>query len=342
MKIKNRIGPGLMIGLPTLGRPLSLDWAMAFKALNPPINFNTVFNIVKDQEIGNARNLISGQAILQGAKYLFFLGDDVIVPPHTLRQLIFRMEQDSTLGVVGGVYCAKCDPSFPLVFRENGQGAYWDWKIGEFFEVNGLGMDCTLIRVECFHDIKPPFFQTVDKDQFLDGINKAEQWTEDLYFFEKLKNTKWKTYCDASVICEHEDIYGGKKYTLPPGSLPLRMQQITKPKNLLVIGPKVDLAKNVHEDHNITWTFDDDKADYRCQPNNLPFDENQFDWVIVTTPQNTIPDVEEWSRVLKEGGTLSINFHDFINLDVVSKRLGGTVNGSFVELIKERNARTDI
>ena len=46
MKQKLHSGPGLVVGLPTLGRPVTLDWALAFKSLNPPINFNSLFQIL--------------------------------------------------------------------------------------------------------------------------------------------------------------------------------------------------------------------------------------------------------------------------------------------------------
>src|SRR5271156_3524054 len=114
MKVIQHAGPGLVVGLPTLGRPVPLDWAFAFKSLNPPINYNTTFQIVKGQEIGAARQAIAEFAVEKEAKYLFFLGDDVVIPPHTIKQLIYRLDQDTSIDVVGGVYCTKCDPSNPL------------------------------------------------------------------------------------------------------------------------------------------------------------------------------------------------------------------------------------
>ena len=196
-----------MIGIPTLGRPLTLDWAMAFKGLCPPINYNYNHMVVKNQPVDVAREAIAEQALSQGNKYLFFLGDDVVVPNPTLRQLIFRMEQNPKIGVVGGVYCSKSDPPAPLVFRENGLGTYWDWKVGEFFEVSGLGMDCTLIRTEVLSKMSKPWFKTVDTDQFKDGVNQADMWTEDLFFLNKLKKeTEFEVWCDGSLICGHEDV----------------------------------------------------------------------------------------------------------------------------------------
>ena len=233
----NRLGPGLLIGIPTLGRPVSLEWAFSFKAMNPPINFNTNFSIVKGKEVAEARNMIVQQAQEQGAKYLFFLGDDVVVPPHGLRQLIYRLENNDSMDVVGGVYCSKCEPAAPLIFREFGQGSYWNWKVGEFFKVKGLGMDCTLIRMSVFEKLSQPFFKTIDTDSYLDGQMAAEMWTEDLYFFNKVQNEiNCSVFCDASVLCEHIDVYNNKIYKLPLDSLPMRQRLIKKAKKRLIIG----------------------------------------------------------------------------------------------------------
>lgn len=324
-------GPGLVIGLPTLGRPVPLDWAFAFKSLNAPINYNCIFQIVKGQEIGKARQQIAEFAIEKEAKYLFFLGDDVVVPPHTLKQLIYRLDQDESIAVVGGVYCTKCDPSNPLVFRGNGQGCYWDWKIGEFFEVSGMGMDCTLIRVSALADVEKPFFETIDKDNYLDGKAQAEQWTEDLYFFDKLGKTKWKSYIDASVICEHWDVYGNRKYGLPSDSLPNRQMGVSKDKKLLLLGDK-DIQVHEREQFHVVRAGSREDSDYRIQRDNLPFAENEFDWTIVTEPGFQL-EVSEWLRVTKT--KLSILYDPLFNRDMLISAIPNSmINGTFIEVMK--------
>jgi hypothetical protein len=336
MKKLNSLGPGLVMGIPTIGRPVSLDWALAFKGMNPPINFNVNFCIVKGQQVADARNAIAREAIKTDAKYLFFLGDDVICPPHTLRQLIFRMENNVGIDVVGGVYCSKSDPSSPLVFRENGGGSYWDWKLGEFFKCTGLGMDCTLIRTSIFSKISEPWFQTVDKDQFLDAIYKAEQWTEDLYFFEKLQKIDGIVYCDASVICEHVDVYNNKIYRLPKNSLPMRQKVVNGSKKVLIIGPLIEL----NESADITHCGPYEEADYRCSPDNLPFETDTFDWVIVTTPEESFKSLTEWKRISKD--KVSVNCHPWINSSVVAELFGGKVDGTFIEWRKNVNTQESV
>lgn len=299
-KIPHNSGPGLVIGIPTLGRPVSLDWAMALKSMNPPINFNCVFQIVKGQPIDVARNAICKYALEAGAKYVFFLGDDVLCPNYAIRQLIFRMEQDPKVGVVGGVYCAKCDPPSPLVFRGNGVGSYWDWKIGEYFEVTGLGMDCTAIRTEILKELPEPWFKTVESDQFLDGINQAESWTEDLWFFNELhQRTDWKVMCDSYVMCDHFDVYTDKVYNLPPGSLPYRQLVVPgeKQKCLVLGSADVSLVDDL-KDFTVVRASDADGADYRVSYDCLPFANDQFDKVLVCP--NVAANTDEIQRVTKE------------------------------------------
>lgn len=312
MKKRLQSGPGLIIGLPTLGRPVPLDWAFAFKSLSTPINYNTIFQVIKGRPVDEARNNIAKFAVEQDAKYLFFLGDDVEVPGHTLKILIHRMEQDPELGVVGGVYVSKCDPPAPLVFRGNGQGSFWDWKVGEFFEVTGMGMDCTLIRVEALKELEFPYFKTVDDEQFIDGINNAEAWTEDLYFFNKLAKLekKWKVYIDGSVICRHWDVYGDRPYELPQGSLPLR-QMLASEKKMLIVGASSALETvdfQFDGSRTVIGNHDNDRVDYRVSYDLLPYEKQQFDKIVFLEnpydPRNLKKNLlieEEFKRVAKPG-----------------------------------------
>jgi len=327
----NRKGPGLVIGIPTLGRPVPLDWALAFKGMNPPINYNVNFNLVFGQQVAEARNVIAKAAIEADARYLFFLGDDVVPPAHCLRQLIFRMEQDETIGMVGGVYSTKCDPSAPLVFQGNGQGSYWDWKIGEFFKCTGLGMDCNLIKVDLLKELskntEKTLFKTVDGDNFLDGINKAEMWTEDLYFCQRvLEETSYSIYCDGSIICDHWDVYANKKYRIPANSLPMRIKAVRHQYKALLIGHDIP-HHFIDENFDVTTVGASDMEgdwDYRCQFNNLPFEMDEFDLVVrgIGNSEELIKGwYEEWIRVLKPSGRLIIRVDDIFN----EKRLADAI-----------------
>ena len=312
-EIKTEVG--VLIAIPTIGRPLVMEWALALKSMNPPINFNAQTMVIHGREVGDARNEFAQAAINKGAKYLFFLGDDVEPPPFALTQLIFRMEHDPTLGVVGGIYCSKSDSKpNPLVFRGNGSGSYWKWKLGEYFEVTGLGMDCTLIRTDILKEIEGPWFKTIRRDQFLDAINNAEHWTEDLFFLKRVyEETDHRIFADASVICRHWDPGPPKKfYTLPPDSYPMQGEPLKKGKKILDLGSGGVDHGELKKEGNVTTVDlrDDTNPDYRCDVRNLPFDNGVFDLVssshvLEHFGRDEVDSVlDEWLRVLKPGGEL--------------------------------------
>lgn len=337
VEVKHNVGPTLSIAIPTLGRPVPLQWALNFKSMSPPINFNCDFNIILGKEIGHARNALAKAAIERGCKYIFFLGDDVVAPPHTIRQLIYRMENSPNVDVVGGVYCAKADPPAPLVFNGNGAGSYWDWKIGEFFPCTGLGMDCTLIRTSIFEKIPEPWFLTVDIDKHIDGENGMEAWTEDLFFLQKVREAGFGIWCDGSIICEHHDVYGKRIYKLPSDSLPMRQKAVLKDKRCLQLGPALALGDETFDITRCVQGGDDPQADFRISFDNLPFDANQFDFVCVT--DSSLLDLEhympEWKRVAKPGGKIAVNLNRKLNADIVLETFKAIPNGSFFEFIKE-------
>lgn len=328
-------GPGLVLGIPTLGRPVPMDWALMLKSLGTPINYNTNFHIVKGREVADARNDIAQFAIDRDAKYLFFLGDDVVPPSHTIKHMIYRMEQDSTIGVIGGVYVNKEDNPSPLVFRTIGQGAYWDWKVGEFFEVFGTGMDCNLIRVDLLKQLKSDWFKTVDKDQYEDNIPAAESWTEDLYFFNRVaKETDYKVYCDGSIICQHWDVYANKAYTLPPDSLPMRRKVSTKTLKLLTVGEKFAINPAESDNFDITEAGPFEQAHFRVQLCKLPFATDSFDWVHVNDPGFNF-DLSEYLRVAKPGGKVTVFFNIFLEKEQLLRIYpGSTIQGPYIEIVK--------
>jgi len=322
MKQITTTGPGLLWVIPSLGRPVPLKWAIHFKSINAPINYNVEHMIIVGKPVADARNEACEMALERGCKYLFFLGDDVVpLSLNTLRQLIYRMETIKDCGVIGGVYSTKCEPSAPLIFRENGQGSYWDWKIGELIEITGIGMDCTLIRTEILKELPKPWFQTLDNDKFDDGINQADQWTEDLYFCKKVTETEtWKIYADCSLMCEHWDVYDNKAYMLPYDSPPVCGQLIdkTKLKKAVDLGCGQINRSQDFGDYNLVRVDirEECEPDYRCDVRKLPFANEEFDLVFSSHvlehfSRAESPEVlKEWIRILKPNGLLCLILPD--------------------------------
>ena len=113
---------------------------------------------------------------------------------------------------------------------------------------------------------------------------------------------------------------------------PFRQKATIKDKKCLLLGPKIDL---VDESYDITRCSNDGDttADYRVAFDNLPFEADQFDWVIVTKPSDSIKlSVEEWKRVSK--GKVSFVTHPFMHPELIPKNYGGKVDGNYVEVEK--------
>ena len=302
---------GLTFGVPARGM-VRVEWAFNLHQLVPPMNYATRFILLTqaDKGVDWKRNQVCEFALQNKSRYMFFIDEDVFVPAHTLKQLIMRMENDPDLAVVGGVYCSKSEPSAPLVFRNNGVGSYWNWKAGEYFEVTGLGMGCTLIRTEWLKKISKPYFLTYREIYSEDNANLGEEGTEDLYFLRKISDAGGKIMCDSSILCEHWDYNSGKIYRLPPGTIPV--------SHLLSKGKVVDYGSG--ETH-VTFpegpalrvdAREDVHPDFRCDLRKVPFESEQFEVVFSShtlehfSREESVEVLTEWVRTLKKGGKLRI------------------------------------
>lgn len=303
----------LVYAIPFSGRPLPPRLLFAFNAVHPPMNFNTVILNTLSVPVDQARNSFAEKAVEIGAKYIYFWDEDVEVPPQTLRELIYIAEHNPDAAVVGGIYCLKVDRPEPLVFRGVGQGPYWDWKVGEIFEVDAIGMGCTLLRVEALKGIEKPWFQTVDDmSAYLDNVNFGEQWTEDLYFCNKLKQTgKWKILAHGQILPAHIDLTTGRAYTLPPDSKPMRLLFPGR-KKIVDLGCGTSKLKTIEGPTIGVDTRDLEGVDYRCDLHKLPFATGEMDivyssHVLEHFGRNEVSEVlDEWLRILKPKGEFRI------------------------------------
>ena len=133
----------LAICVPWSGRRLPPELPLAFSACTPPMNSNTIRLETHGKPIAEARNWFAEQAIVHKAKYLWMWDEDVLVPAHALRELIYVADNWRNVGAVGGIYCLKSQRPEPLVFKGAGSGPYWDWKVGEVFECGATGLGCS-------------------------------------------------------------------------------------------------------------------------------------------------------------------------------------------------------
>lgn len=328
-------GVGLTIGIPSDAKPVCLEWAFSLMNLHAPTNYDIRWAMVKGKPVDQARTMIVESALREKAKYLFFLGTDVTVPPFAVRQLIFHLEHYPQFAVAGAVYCHKSPPQEPLVYRGNGRGPYWDWKVGEVFDVSGIGMDATLIRMDVFKNLPKPWFSTTDDvSPYYEGEQKAEHWTEDLYFCHKITKrcykcglekgehedktdhsfSEWRILADGGLLCQHWDNMRGIAYSLPLNSKPYERMFPKGPKKVVDLGcGAMEDSYKTNEGQVIRVDIREEvQPDYRCDLRSLPFANEYFDVVFSSHtlehfPKMEVPKVlDEMVRIMKADGEMRL------------------------------------
>lgn len=306
----------LMRAVPYTDRPLPPKLVRSFATMSSPMATTTIDVERHRMAVDEARQSMAEDAIRNNVKYLFFWDEDVLLLPHTLCELIYFLEHYPKFAVVGGIYCIKRPRPEPMVFKGRGCGPYWDWKAGEVFEVDGISMGATLIRVDCFKDLPKPWFKTVqDNTPQLDGVPMQEYWSEDLYFCNLLRtNTKWRIAAHGGLLLPHVDVKTGEEYVLPPDSKPLRDFYVPPgKKRILDLGSGVFPYKT-REGKVVTVDFREEvEPDYRCDVRRLPFGAGEFDIVRAShllehlPPRENATTIKEWMRVMAPKGELRIS-----------------------------------
>jgi len=220
----------------------------AWKRLIKPMNVPVLEMVVAGMEVGAAYTQAIQQILdnpaLSKFKYILTVEDDNIIPfmPGTqgpLMTLYDDMEKYK-LDAVGGLYWTKGNPSMPLLYgdpnekRDAAAGMFKvrfpaktqkknrvgklnddgsDWTDGEIVLCNGSGMGFTLFKLDVFKDerIEKPWFKTVS-DHGTSEKPGVRQYTQDLYFFEKMREHGYRVAIDTRIKIGHLDIKSGIIY----------------------------------------------------------------------------------------------------------------------------------
>lgn len=310
---KYKVNPLVLVGLPTLAdRPMSWEWTDAYMSLQLPLGASVSRLRIKGQKIADARNQIALEALQQNADYVLFIGDDVL-PPANIFEMLRRHRKD----IVTGVYWTKQYPTTPYLWKNILDGPFLDWKAGEFHEIDWCGVDATLIATDVFRRMEPPFFS--HEWVFEEGQEVLPIATEDLYFYSKAKAAGFKVYVDTAVQCHHQDRTTGRFYGLTmdmPQAKPTEPHPDTKEPVTFVadIGAGHDTP---HFGFNARVTrYDGDPdchPDVICDIRAIPAKDETFDGVHARHVLEHFAQFEtesvmrEWLRILKPGGTITIN-----------------------------------
>jgi SAM-dependent methyltransferase len=224
--------------------PISPLWWRARSALSVPTNINLTDIMADGMEVGDARSRVAARCLEMKPRpeFLFFLDSDVLVPQDALTKLFYRARCRPDYDLYCGVYCCKwSNPPDPLIYGENGQGAIWDWAVGDILTTESHGvkschMGLTLLRVSAFQKLldaglahgdgtdqgDEPFFCTINTSETKGGTHVLRRGTEDIYFCSKLVKAGGKVLVDTGVLAGHHDKGTGITYGLPLDDGPVK------------------------------------------------------------------------------------------------------------------------
>jgi len=181
--------------------------------------WNTLFMIGSPETNGKnyamLRNDCVKEAIRRGSKWILFVDDDVFLPEFAIQKFLKLSQQG--LKVISGVYYKKSEKVEPVIFKELGNGPYFEFPINSVFEIEGSGAGCLWIDLDIFKKFDEaglPYFKQ-DWTMALDDNEKnlvQVEIGEDHWLYYQAKRLGFQPYCDSSILCDHYDSRNNKMY----------------------------------------------------------------------------------------------------------------------------------
>jgi hypothetical protein len=214
----------IYLGVPTFGQ-VSIRWHAHMMQLQNPMNRSVFHGYGLGFEVGQARNYLVEQALHWSngvghtVSHVFFVDDDVLIPPYALSVLLSRKRP-----IVSGLYYAKVETPTPLLFHAPQVGVAESIPRNQVVECYAHGMGCTLIELRVFRELidqglvqyetlpngqtLPQFFKTTRDALDRDASTNApviHNETEDVHFLKLARQLGYNAAVDTSVFGFHWD-----------------------------------------------------------------------------------------------------------------------------------------
>lgn len=226
----------IVVAVPSRGN-CRIEWAQMLNTLEPPVGMSWMVRTLLHPACDEARNAAVIDARKSGAQWLLFLDDDTLLPNHSIRRMVYLMEQHPDWDLLSGVYVTKSDPPQPLIFTKDKGGPAWDWKFNTQFPIKACGMGACLIRMSAFDKVEEPWFRYVQRAQGMDHFEEGE----DVYFCRKLTEAGGVLMADGGLLCGHINP-NGKVFSIPFDSRPIQSATKEEMENFTMLD-----ASHTHE-----------------------------------------------------------------------------------------------
>lgn len=218
-----------------------LQLMLAHMNLISPLNVAMSYLAESGRLSAEARQIMTKKALRMETKYILYWDDDTIPPKKGWYTLHNWMERHPEAGAISGVYTTREDPPEPLIYKEHGVGAYWDFPMGEGAEpvpIFGAGAGCLMVRAQAVIDsierlklenggVEKPIWadeRTVPTD-VKDATQRRIMWGHDIRFCKILNESGWPVYVHGAVLCKHLDIQTGRIYEVPKDAPGFKIQR---------------------------------------------------------------------------------------------------------------------
>lgn len=186
-------------------------WAGSLRTMNLPQNSD--ITVVAGMPYDHARNTGCEAMLARGFEWLFFLDDDVILPPDAIHVLM-----SSNLPIISGLYYRRHEPVAPVAMVNVPGGRTWvtSWEPGKLIKVDYVGAGCLLIHRSVLEKMKDPWFEWMSDRK---DVPETQRMSEDFSFCEKARKAGFDIILDPRVLCGH----AGLSEAGPKGMIPLRL-----------------------------------------------------------------------------------------------------------------------
>lgn len=148
-----------------------------------------------DRSPAKNRNQIIQAGIDNDCTHILLIDDDMAYRPDALLKLL---EHD--VDVVTGLYLSRAYPHAPIVFdlADDEGSAFPMYLIGDEPRLKSIvaaGLGFLLMRTSIFEKLEKPYIRLGELD--------AQEWCDDIGFFNRLRKSNIKSYCDMDVHIGH-------------------------------------------------------------------------------------------------------------------------------------------
>ena len=182
-----------------------------------PLNMSLTYLMMKNNISAILRDSMTTRAISMGVKFIFYWDDDVLLPTDTWYKMLANMNQYPDIGLITGVVWTKMDPTEPLIYKEGGGGAWWDFSTDpkdEPMDIYASGAGCMMARVSMLKELEAPVWydqRTGNADGSAQGI-----LGHDIRLCRKIhEETNYRVTVDGSIQCMHFDHRSQRGYQMP-------------------------------------------------------------------------------------------------------------------------------